>query len=82
MEVYVDDMIVKMKVAADYLSDLRETFDKLRFYQMKLNRQKSVLGAVSGKFLGILVSRREVKANPEKIWAVLEMKPPSTVKDV
>ena len=37
MEVYVDDMIVKTKVVANHLSDLRETFDRLRFFQMKLN---------------------------------------------
>ena len=37
MEVYVDDMIVKTKVASNYLEDLRETFDRLRFYNMKPN---------------------------------------------
>ena len=37
MEVYVDDMIVKTKVAADHLFNLRETFDRLHFFQMKLN---------------------------------------------
>ena len=37
MEVYVDDMIVKTKVASNHPEDLRETFDWLRFYNMKLN---------------------------------------------
>ena len=82
MEVYVNEMIVKTKVVADHLPDLRETFDRLRFFQMKLNPQKSVFGVVSGKFLGFLVSRKGVEANPEKIRAMLDMKPPSTVKDV
>ena len=82
MEVYVDDMIVKSKIADDHLSNLRETFDRLRFFQMKLNPQKSVFRAVSGKFLGFLVSRRGVETNPEKIRAVLDMRPPATVKDV
>ena len=82
MEVYVDDMIVKTKVAVDHLADLRETFDRLRFFRMRLNPQKSVFGAISGKFLGFLVSRRGVEANPEKIRAVLDMKPPTSVKDV
>ena len=57
IEVYVDDMIVKTKLAADHLIDLRETFDRLRYYNLKLNPQKSVFGAVSGKFLGFLVSK-------------------------
>ena len=49
---------------------------------MKLNPQKSVFGAISKKFLGFLVSRRGVETNPEKIQDVLEMKLPSTMKDV
>ena len=73
MGFYVDDMIVKTKLAADHLTDLRETFDRLRYINMKLNPQKSVFGVVSGKFLGFLVSRRGVEANPEKIRAILEM---------
>ena len=51
MEVYVDDMIVKRKVVGDHLTNLKETFDRLRFHQMKLNPQKSVFGVVS-LFLG------------------------------
>ena len=82
MEVCMDDMIVKTKFAADHLIDLRETFDRLRYYNMKLNPQKSVFRAVSGKFLGFLVSRRSVEANPEKIRALLDMQSPSSVKDV
>ena len=77
MEVFVDDMIVKTKVASDHLEDLRETFDQLRFYNTKLNPQKSVFGASSRKFLGYMVSRRGIKANPEKIKAILEMQAPN-----
>ena len=69
----MDDMIVKMKLAVDHLTDLRETFDRFRYFNMKLNLQKSVFGVVSRKFLGFLVSRRGVEANPEKIRAILEM---------
>ena len=78
----MDDMIVKTKVASDHLEDLREMFDRLRFYNMKLNPQKSVFGAASGKFLGYMVSRRGIEANPKKIKAILEMQPPSSVNKV
>ena len=49
---------------------------------MKTNLQKSVFEAVSEKFLGFLVSKRGVEANPEKIRVVLDMRPSTTVKDV
>ena len=40
MEVYVDDMIVKSKTAADHVTHLLDTFAVLRKYRMKLNPLK------------------------------------------
>ena len=82
MEAYVDDMIVKSRQPHDHLKDLGETFDKLRFYGMRLNPAKCTFGASSGKFLGYLVSRRGIEANPDKVRAIMDMRPPTTVKEV
>uniref|UniRef100_A0A2N9J642 Uncharacterized protein n=1 Tax=Fagus sylvatica TaxID=28930 RepID=A0A2N9J642_FAGSY len=82
VEVYVDDMLVKSKEECDHLDDLRETFETLRKYQMKLNPSKCVFGVYSGKFLGFMVSQRGIEANPDKIKAILEMQPPKTTKEV
>src|SRR5512139_539619 len=49
---------------------------------MKLNPKKCTFGVPSGKLLGFMVSQRGIQANPEKINAILNMKPPSTQKDV
>ena len=40
MEVYVDDMLVKSREAKTHLVDLKEAFDTLRRYKMKLNLAK------------------------------------------
>uniref|UniRef100_A0A2N9G3C1 RNA-directed DNA polymerase n=1 Tax=Fagus sylvatica TaxID=28930 RepID=A0A2N9G3C1_FAGSY len=82
VEVYVDDMLVKSKKDDDHLADLKETFQALRRYSMKLNPAKCVFGVSSGKFLGFMVSQRGIEANPDKIKAILEMSPPKTVKEV
>ena len=37
VQVYVDDMLVKNLREDDHLDDLRETFNTLRSYNMKLN---------------------------------------------
>ena len=50
MEVYVDNMLVKSKKAKQHLNNLRETFNILRKYQMRLNPAKCVFGVSSGKF--------------------------------
>ena len=56
VEVYVDDMLVKSREEEDHLDDLRETFNTLRQYNMKLNPSKYAFGVSSGKFRGFIVS--------------------------
>ena len=56
MEVYVDDMLVKSRKVELHLDDLKETFNTLRKYQMRLNPLKCVFRVSSGKFLGFMVS--------------------------
>ncbi|XP_023924424.1 uncharacterized protein LOC112035820 [Quercus suber] len=82
VEVYVDDMLVKSQEEDDHLDDLRETFNTLRQYCMKLNPSKCAFGVSSGKFLGFMVSRRGIEANPKKVKAILEMSSPRTIKEV
>jgi len=82
VEVYVDDMLVKSVQALDHVSDLKEMFDTIRRYEMKLNPSKCTFGVSSEKFLGYLVSQRGIEANPEKVRAILEMQPPRTMKQL
>ena len=82
MEVYVDDMLVKSLDKADHIKHLRESFEILRHHKMMLNPAKCAFGVGSGKFLGLMVSKRGIEANPDKIKAILDMEPPRTVKDV
>ena len=56
VEVYVDDMLVKSLREDEYSSDLQETFDTFRTYNMKINPSKCVFGVTTGKFLGFMIS--------------------------
>ena len=59
-------MLVKILRKDEHLSDIQETFDTLRAYNMKLNPSKCVFRVTAGKFLGFMVSQRGIKVNPEK----------------
>ena len=82
VKVYVDNMQVKSQDEEIHLDDLQETFDTLQQYKMKLNPSKCAFGVSPGKFLGFMVSHRGIEANPDKIQAILDMKPPQNVKEV
>ena len=56
VEVYVDDMLVKSDDKMEHLDNLKETFDTLRKYKMKLNPSKCVFAVSSRKLLGFMVS--------------------------
>ena len=56
VQVYVDDMLVKSQQEDYHLDDVKETFDTLRSYNMKLNPNKCTFGVTAGKFLGFMVS--------------------------
>uniref|UniRef100_A0A2N9ENV4 RNase H type-1 domain-containing protein n=1 Tax=Fagus sylvatica TaxID=28930 RepID=A0A2N9ENV4_FAGSY len=82
VEVYIDDMVVKSIYAEDHLGDLRVVFNTLRRHHLKLNASKCAFGVGSGKFLGFMVTQRGIEANPDQISAILELRPPRTVREV
>jgi hypothetical protein len=77
---YVDDIIVKTTKLENHIADLQETFANFRQAGLKLNPEKCVFGVKKGKFLGCLISTKGIEANPNKIEAILQMKPPNTKK--
>jgi hypothetical protein len=77
---YVDDIIVKSTNQEDHIADLQETFANFRQAGLKLNLEKFVFGVKKGKFLGCLVSTKGIKANTNKIEAILWMEQPNTKK--
>ena len=82
MEVYVDDMLVKSKMAGDHIEHLNQMFNILRKYWRKLNPLKCAFEVGSGKWLGFMVNQHGIEANPKKINVLLEMSSPKKPKEV
>jgi hypothetical protein len=82
VEVYVDDIVVRVKSSASLLDNLALVFDRLHLTRTKLNLDKCMFGVTAGKLLDLLVSCRGIEANPEKIWTIEAMRPPVRIMDV
>ena len=78
VQIYVDDMLVKSRKEDDHLDDLRETFNTLCSYNMKLNLGKCAFRVMAGKFPRFMVSQRGIEVNLNKIQAIIEMAPQKT----
>jgi hypothetical protein len=82
IEVYVDNIIIKIKSRASLLDNLALVFDKLCSTCTKLNPDKCVFRVTAGKLLGFLASYRRIDANLEKIKMIEAMRPPAHIKHV
>src|SRR5690606_36710946 len=68
--------------ASDHLNHLRQSFNILNKYNMKLNPTKCTFGVTSGEFLGYTVTQRGIEANPKKISAIPDLPSPRNRKEV
>ena len=67
MEVYVADMVTKTMGEGDHCKDLQESFAQIRKFNMHLNLEKCIFGALEGKFLGFLLTSRGIEANLKSV---------------
>ncbi|XP_073526396.1 uncharacterized protein [Phyllobates terribilis] len=51
-------------------------------YDMCLNLEKFVFGVTESKFLGFMISARDIEVNPDKVKATSGISPPRTINEV
>ena len=82
MDVYVDDILVKSKEEEDHLEALDQVFKRLILYKLRLNPQKCVFEVELGKLLGFLVSKKGIEVDLAKAKAIIDMPPPTSLKEL
>ena len=82
VEVYIDDIVVKNKVATKHLGDLRNIFEILRKYKLSLNASKCSFGVGSSKFLRYMVTHCGIEVNPDQVKVINSLQPPRNPKEV
>nr|KYP51264.1 Retrotransposable element Tf2 [Cajanus cajan] len=75
-------MVIKSTSGTDHLKDLRTIFDEVRRHHMRLNPAKCTFGVAGGKFLGFMLSKRGIEANPDKCQAIINMQSHRNIKEV
>ncbi|XP_020239496.1 uncharacterized protein LOC109818442 [Cajanus cajan] len=75
-------MVIKSNSSSDHLKDLSTIFDEVRQHHMRLNPAKCTFGVAGRKFLGFMLSKRGIEANPDKCQAIISMKSPHNIKEV
>jgi hypothetical protein len=73
VEAYVDDVVVKTREAHTLVDNLQRIFMALNKYQWKLNPKKCIFEVLSSILLGNVIRHDDIRPNPTKVKAVLDM---------
>jgi hypothetical protein len=73
---------VKTATGDQHDDDLEDILKSVRKYDMSLNPAKCSFGVKAGKFLGFMLTNRGIEANAEKWQAIIDMRSPTSVKEV
>ncbi|GJV29965.1 reverse transcriptase domain-containing protein [Tanacetum coccineum] len=82
MEVNVDEMVIKSDSKEEMLADIKETLERLRVINLKLNPKKCSFGVEEGRFSGHLIIKQGIKADPSKVKAISDLQPPKSVSEI
>ena len=79
---YLDDIIIYSRTFTDHLSNLRTVFERLRVAGLKIRLTKCTFCRSEVPYLGHVISKDGIKADPSKIAVVRDYPVPTTVKEV
>ena len=82
LQVYLDDIIIASDNFENHLTDLTATLSRLENAGLKMKASKCEFCCSEVKYLGHLVTREGVKANPEKISKIKEWNLPDTSEEL
>lgn len=63
MQVHIDDIVVKSSSEDRHLEHLRQSFERMRQYGLKMNPLKCAFGVCAGDFLGFVVHKKGIEIN-------------------
>jgi hypothetical protein len=77
VEVYINDIVVKLAEFSSHIADLRKAFDKMCRYGLKMDPRKCASGVSASKFLGFIIHEQVVEIDPDRINSVRNVGAPT-----
>ena len=82
VKVIVDDFLIRGKDDEEHDARLKQVLKRAREVNLKFNAKKCKIKQEEVPYVGHVLSKDVLKADPEKIRAVKEMKPPENAKEL
>lgn len=78
----LDDIMVTGKSDDEHIKNLISVFERIKDYNFKIKASKSKFFHDSIEFFGLTVDKHGIHKSPKKIAAIIDMKPPSNLKEL
>jgi hypothetical protein len=82
MEVYIDDVMVKLVGFREHMIDLKLLLERMKKYGLRMNPLKCAFRVTSGRFLGFVVHEHGIQIDHKKIESIEKIGEPMCKKDV
>lgn len=82
LDIYVEDMVNKILEGHNHANNPEDILQSVRKYDMCLNLVKCSFGVHAQKVMGFMLTKKGIEVNPYKCQAVIDMRSPTTVKEV
>jgi hypothetical protein len=82
LEVYIDDVVVKLDSMDGHLAYLRLALERMHRYGLKMNPLTCVFGVSASKFLGFIIHKHGIEIYPTKIESINKVQPPQCKNDM
>jgi hypothetical protein len=82
MEVYIDDIVIKLAAYNPHLANLHLAFERMHRYGLKMNPLKCAFGVLAGKFLGFIIHDKGIEIDPKKIEIIKKVQAPTCKRDL
>ncbi|KYB29879.1 hypothetical protein TcasGA2_TC034535 [Tribolium castaneum] len=79
---YLDDLIIISPDGHTHIRHLRSTFDQLRRFQLRINRNKCLIGCSEVRYLGHRISPSGIAPDEKKVEAIKQIPPPRNLKQL
>ena len=82
LEVYIDDIVIKLAGLSHHLADLRLAIERMHQYGLKMNPLKCAFGVSARKFLDFIIHEKGIEIDPKRVEAMKHVEAPTCKKEL
>jgi hypothetical protein len=82
LEIYIDEVVIKLAIFDDHMADLRMAFERMEKYGLRMNPMKCAIGVSADRFLGFIVHQHGIQVDTKKVESIKKIGELTFKKDV